>query len=416
MARSCQLFSSRWPPRYLLVAGPRTFPGLGMSGIVAVIFFFFDAVRGFNVDTARPEIFASADGARLGERVVQFGQGMDGWLGVSGQDVEGAGALYRCMLGNQTCAAISLAGMMNVSAQLSIGSSGRDVVVCDPTAVQHCLHNSWVPGFCFRYTDFPHEGRKLDVKEKECIAELVDVVFLFDGSNSLSKRDLKKNKDFMLNMMQQADDNMQFAVVQYSMKTKIEMDFNTFQKNRHRLSEIMAQIELMESATFTATGINVTLNHVFTEEAGSRHGSSQLLIVITDGAISNGDLNLTHVIRRAEERGITRCAIGVGSAFTNGSQALRELQTIASSPAYLIQVKNYNELNSIFNDLKTKMYKIEGTQSSSNETSFELEMAQMGFSVLLTEVRPPSPRQCPGVESGALALRHLLSNKHSAFA
>uniref|UniRef100_UPI00398EB150 integrin alpha-X-like n=1 Tax=Pristiophorus japonicus TaxID=55135 RepID=UPI00398EB150 len=75
----------------------------------------------------------------------------------------------------------------------------------------------------------------------------------------------------------------------------------------------------------------------------------------------------------------------VGGSFSPGSKAEKELEMIASSPSNLIKVKSYDDLQSIFEGLKSKIYNIEGVHSSSNESSFELEMSQAGFSALITE-------------------------------
>ncbi|XP_072890062.1 uncharacterized protein [Hemitrygon akajei] len=166
----------------------------------------------------------------------------------------------------------------------------------------------------------------------ECIPEMLDVVFLFDGSNSLSKKDLEAIKMFMLNMIQASDANTQFAIIQYSAMVRTELSFKTFQTQRRNLREIVRCIQLMESSTFTATGINFTINNVFTEEAGAREGAKKLLMVITDGEITPGDISLTEVIKSAQEKGIIRFAVGVGQSFQEGSRGLRELTPSPHAP------------------------------------------------------------------------------------
>ncbi|XP_062919038.1 collagen alpha-5(VI) chain-like isoform X3 [Mobula hypostoma] len=168
----------------------------------------------------------------------------------------------------------------------------------------------------------------------EHVPETVDVVFLFDGSNSISRRDLEQIKKFMLRTMEEADAGMQ--------------------AQRKNLRNIVNNIQLMESATYTATGINFTINRVFTEEAGAREGAKKVVIVITDGATTPGDINVTEVIRNAQEKGIFRIAIGVGDSFEKGSRGLSELTTIASCTRCLIKIKDYS-LHSVLQDVQSKI-------------------------------------------------------------
>ncbi|XP_060678290.1 F-box/LRR-repeat protein 19-like [Hemiscyllium ocellatum] len=151
------------------------------------------------------------------------------------------------------------------------------------------------------------------------------------------------------------------------------------------VNRTIAGIVLMESITLTAYAINFVIDNVFQPSAGARDDAAKLLIVITDGKRSPGDLDLTAVIAKAQKAQIIRCAIGVGNDFANGSEAEAELRNIASTPEYLIKVQRYDDLHNIFEGMKAKIYNIKGTQGSSNESSFEMEMAQSGFSVRVTE-------------------------------
>ncbi|XP_059809340.1 integrin alpha-X-like isoform X2 [Hypanus sabinus] len=338
----------------------------------------------FNLDTAGATISPTGNGSEFGDRVFQFGDDQNSWIGVMGKDQMGSAVLLRCPVGGGDCHPTNVTDSFNNPAALSMDASGPNLVVCDPNTVFGCMRNTWFPGKCIRFGKQLELEAPLDIGKIECIPEMLDVVFLFDGSNSLSKIDLEANKMFMLKMMEQSDADMQFAIVQYSAMVRTELSFATFQAQRENLGEIVNRIQLMESSTFTGTGIDYTISSVFTEEGGARKGAAKLLILITDGETTQGDLSLSQVIQKAKDKQITRYAIGVGQSFKEGSRGLNELKIIASSPDYLIKVKDYNELRSVFQDVKSKIYKIEGTQSSS-ESSFEMEMSQVGFSVLLNE-------------------------------
>nr|XP_013798690.1 PREDICTED: integrin alpha-X-like [Apteryx mantelli mantelli] len=123
---------------------------------------------------------------------------------------------------------------------------------------------------------------------------------------------------------------------------------------------------------------------------GARDGAHRVLIVVTDGQIYGDTLTYGDVIPEADRAGIIRYAIGVGSAFSQWN-AQKELRDIASKPSkeHVFRVDNFNALQGIQNELKDKIFAIEGTQSSQS-SSFQLEMAQEGFSALLTPAAEPT--------------------------
>uniref|UniRef100_A0A8B9PIS3 VWFA domain-containing protein n=1 Tax=Apteryx owenii TaxID=8824 RepID=A0A8B9PIS3_APTOW len=142
------------------------------------------------------------------------------------------------------------------------------------------------------------------------------------------------------------------------------------------------------NTTWTASGIRRVVRELFGPGQGARDGAHRVLIVVTDGQIYGDTLTYGDVIPEADRAGIIRYAIGVGSAFSQWN-AQKELRDIASKPSkeHIFRVDNFNALQGIQNELKDKIFAIEGTQSSQS-SSFQLEMAQEGFSALLTPEGP----------------------------
>ncbi|XP_067837144.1 integrin alpha-X-like isoform X2 [Heptranchias perlo] len=358
-----------------------------MVCLVAVLLFCvwgFVPSHCFNIDTEQPEIFIEGEESRFGQRVLQFGNDRQSWVIVSAPE-GGNGSLYRCNPADHFCEPIYPYGGPENTSLSTLESSASRLVACGSNVPQTCISNMHLNGICYIFNENLEQFESLKPMHEECTVVQVDVVFLFDGSNSLTKRDLENNKRFMLEMMMDSDHEvMQFAVVQYSGRQRLEMSFHTFRDKSTDLKTVMDSIELMESVTLTATAINYVIKKVFTKEAGARDGATRLLIVITDGEATTGDLDINKTIELAKEKGIVRCAIGVGKDFEAGSKGEQMLKTIASSPSYLIKVKRYEDLQSIFEGLKTKIYNIEGAHDYSNESSFEFEMSQGGFSAIVT--------------------------------
>uniref|UniRef100_A0A674GDV0 VWFA domain-containing protein n=1 Tax=Taeniopygia guttata TaxID=59729 RepID=A0A674GDV0_TAEGU len=125
---------------------------------------------------------------------------------------------------------------------------------------------------------------------------------------------------------------------------------------------------------------------MFVSGRGARAGARRVLVVVTDGEKFDDPLDYSEVIPLAEAMAVTRYAIGVGSAFGR-PQAHLELQVIASDPTHVFRVDNFEALSGIQRELRERIFAIEGT-SSAHSSSFQMEMAQEGFSATLTTAGP----------------------------
>ncbi|XP_069498645.1 integrin alpha-X-like isoform X2 [Ambystoma mexicanum] len=174
-----------------------------------------------------------------------------------------------------------------------------------------------------------------------------------------------------------------FALMQYSHQFEVHFDFNKFRSIRDP-DRLLSGIKHQRGNTHTPTAIRKVINELFVKNSGARADARKLLIVITDGETTGDNTPLETVIQEAEEANILRYAIGVGQAFTR-AHAFRELQTIGSLPSkdHVFQVSNFNALTNIQNQLRDKIFAIEGTQSQRG-SSFQFEMSQDGFSALIT--------------------------------
>ncbi|XP_041279273.1 integrin alpha-D-like, partial [Onychostruthus taczanowskii] len=123
---------------------------------------------------------------------------------------------------------------------------------------------------------------------------------------------------------------------------------------------------------------------MFVAGRGARAGARRVLVVVTDGEKFDDPLDYPAVIALADAMAVTRYAIGVGSAFLR-PEAHLELQVIASGPArdHLFRVDSFEALQGIQSQLQEKIFAIEGTHSA-HSSSFQLEMAQEGFSATLS--------------------------------
>ncbi|XP_029429102.1 integrin alpha-D-like isoform X2 [Rhinatrema bivittatum] len=268
---------------------------------------------------------------------------------------------------------------------MALAANEQKLIGCG-TVPQQCRTFTYNRGVChtldrgFRSL----QGEKIPEKQPDC-PKSTDIVFLIDGSGSVSNFDFNKMKNFVQEMIKRfSDTDVLFALVQYSHLFDIHFDFTAFAASEN-LETLMNDILQQRGWTHTPTAIRRVIREVFTAEKGSRPDSTRILIVITDGVTSGDSLPLPDVAAEADRREIIRYAIGVGNAFTSTS-AYRELTTIASKPSaqYVFRVENFNALDEIQKTLQEKIFAIEGTQSQSG-SSFQFEMAQTGFSAAFAQ-------------------------------
>uniref|UniRef100_A0A669PLQ2 VWFA domain-containing protein n=1 Tax=Phasianus colchicus TaxID=9054 RepID=A0A669PLQ2_PHACC len=281
------------------------------------------------------------------------------------------------------CSTMGLSGVlwgsMEYCGSLWISTGCYGVQACGPMAQRMCGENAEVPGFCFLL----FSRRSLPTTPRACPTSASDIVFLMDGSGSVAGFDFQRMKIFVIEIIRRfRGTNTRFAVVQFSTGVQLHVGFSDFDRLSARdLERQVEEVEQSNGITQTATAIRTVLTRVF---AGSRAGANKVLIVVTDGQKYGDALQYGDVIPEAERAGVVRYAIGVGSAFKD-AKAAAELQTIASAPpeAHVFRVDNFEALQGIQEQLQEKIFAIEGTRPAFG-SSFQLEMAQEGFSTLLT--------------------------------
>nr|XP_014353912.1 PREDICTED: integrin alpha-X-like [Latimeria chalumnae] len=240
--------------------------------------------------------------------------------------------------------------------------------------------NTFVNGICYLLDNHLSITRNLTPAYQECNTG-VDIVILYDDSHSISDQDFKTMQKFMLNIIHSfRDANVLFAVVHFSTDVNIVFNFNT---KKSRQPEVLEEYWHTKGQTHTPTAIRFAAEKVFTEEEGARKGAKKLLITITDGQSNDEKVTFEEATAAANKKNIIRYAIGVGNAFSE-ARAIEELEKIASNSSNIFRVGSFDALTSIQNQLKEKIFAIEGTEQSDTST-FQMEMSQGGFSTLLTQ-------------------------------
>ncbi|XP_066031088.1 integrin alpha-D-like [Chamaea fasciata] len=345
--------------------------------------------RGLDLET--PTVFRGDAAGGFGATVAQFGTSDDGWILVGApQERSGpddSGAVYHCRFRSRNCQKLPVTGppgAVNSSLGLALAAGDDAALVCGPTSPQTCGVNVHLNGFCVHLDSALQRVRNIPETFPECPKTSMDIAFLMDGSGSISHNDFETMKRFIVEVMRRfRDDDAQFSLTQFSSTVKIHFDFKTF-RNSPWPELLLRDVRQFRGTTHTATAIKTVLEEMFVSGRGARPAARRILIVVTDGEKYGDTLEYSDVIPLAERMAVTRYAIGVGRDFQS-PHAQGELQAIASGPAHdhVFRVDNFDALADIQSQLREKIFAIEGT-SSAHSSSFQLEMAQEGFSALLT--------------------------------
>ncbi|XP_063791533.1 integrin alpha-M-like [Pseudophryne corroboree] len=279
---------------------------------------------------------------------------------------------------------------MNISLGMSLAvqENPSQLLACGPTLQRRCRGNIYVNGLCYQLSNDFQVVRTLPSALPECNVHSLDIVFLIDGSDSITKEDFPLMLNFVSSIITAfKGTDTQFALMQFSHKFDIEFDFKRFSEERNP-EDLVKRISHHKGGTYTCGAIVQVMTQLFTPERGNRERAQKVLIVITDGVSFGENTKIEKSINMANEKGVRRFAIGVGDASTKES-AKKELVGIASPDPkdHVLNVTNFSALANIQKELQEKIFTIEGTKAL-NRSSFQMEMSQEGFSASLTPDGP----------------------------
>ncbi|XP_059574021.1 integrin alpha-10 [Alligator mississippiensis] len=359
----------------------------------------------FNIDVKRPQIFHGPSEAQFGYKVLQHEAGGQKWLLV-GAPWEGTaddrrGDVYKCAMGsrNRSCSQVHLGdtALRNVSKQIKnmhfgmtlVDNKGEGFVACAPLWSQECGTSMFSTGICTKVDSDFRPTKTIAPTAQRC-STYMDIVIVLDGSNSIYP--WYEVQNFLSNILSKFfidPEQIQVGVLQYGEKAVHEWSLHDYQ-TAEEVVEAAKNISRQEGReTRTAFAIHTACTEAFSLEHGGREGATKLMIVVTDGESHDGD-ELPGALAECEKRNITRYAIAVLGHYIRRQQDpesfIREIKYIASDPdeKYFFNVTDEAALNDIVDALGDRIFSLEGTHGY-NESSFELEMSQIGFSTHLLE-------------------------------
>ncbi|XP_064200281.1 collagen alpha-6(VI) chain-like isoform X2 [Anguilla rostrata] len=163
-----------------------------------------------------------------------------------------------------------------------------------------------------------------------------DLLFLIDGSGSISPSDFIHMKQFMMSIVDKSVvglDKLHVGVLQFSIKQQEEFPLNKFY-DKGSINQAISSIQQLDGGTLTGTALSFASKY-FDSPKGGRLNVRQFLIVITDGEAQD------EVAKPAEElrnKGVIIYSIGVLNA--NNSQLLE----ISGSQERVFTERDFDDL------------------------------------------------------------------------
>ncbi|KAJ1081209.1 hypothetical protein NDU88_001392 [Pleurodeles waltl] len=360
----------------------------------------------FNIDVKRPQVFHGPQDVQFGYKVLQHEAEGQKWMLVGapwdGTAENRKGDVYKCIVDaekNSSCAKVNLStrALQNVSTEIKNMHFGMTLmdnkqggfVACAPLWSQECGTSMYSTGICTNVDSNFNPTENIAPTAQRC-ATYMDIIILLDGSNSIYP--WYEVQNFLSNILSKffiGPDQIQVGVLQYGEIAVHEWSLKDYQTSEEVI-EAAKNISRQEGReTRTAYAIHMACSEAFSHERGGRDGAAKLMIVVTDGESHDGE-DLPLALAECEEHHVTRYAIAVLGHYTRRRQDpntfINEIKYIASDPdeKFFFNVTDEAALNDIVDALGDRIFSLEGTHGY-NESSFELEMSQIGFSTHLLE-------------------------------
>ncbi|XP_046899593.1 integrin alpha-L-like isoform X2 [Hypomesus transpacificus] len=350
----------------------------------------------FNIDVANPHICTGKKQDLFDYKVVQYISGKKGIRVTVPLQKSSTGGICKCVQNQTVCynPAKNVALLPNGDRSLEyIGLTlGDDLmnppnfVACSPGLVHECDENSHLNSVCYKFNSEFQKTSNFTPAFQECTKKKVDLVFLFDGSESMSRDEFNKNKGFILDIIKlHQKSSIKFAAVQFSKESRTVFDFNDYQKGTAEGK--LRKEQHFQSLTNTHKAIDFVLKNLFDNSiAGATPDATKVLVIITDGLPTDSDRNLKS-IKRTNEKNIIRFIIGVKNPSNKNNynvDFLEKLKKLASEPkdnnTFLIE--DYNGLSRILDIYQKKTFKVYNTAWEGN---LRKDMSQSGFNSQLQE-------------------------------
>uniref|UniRef100_A0A669CPS3 Integrin alpha-L n=1 Tax=Oreochromis niloticus TaxID=8128 RepID=A0A669CPS3_ORENI len=353
---------------------------------VVIVASTIPACLAFNIKMTEPKKHEGEPGDFYGYKVLQYksGDGNKRIVVTAPLRLNGSGGIYQPDQNkwfNPTVAEdlqSNTTAVKHLGLSIAADSSGSRFTVCSPGLVHECNENSYLNSICYELSDHLQKISSFKPAYQKCTKKTVDLVFLFDGSASMTEAEFNKNKDFIVEIMNSLKNtSIKFAAVQFSSTVHKVFDFNDYEAKR--AIDILMREKHLKSLTNTHRALEFIFDQIFDNNAtGASPDATKVLILITDGDPSDTDKK--GIIKKYDEKNIIRLVIGIKDA------KLDKFRAIASEPKdkNAFKIENYDGLTGVLENFQKRIFVVEGSKvaRAGNLTD---EMSQSGFSAVFNK-------------------------------
>ncbi|KAG8516266.1 Collagen alpha-4(VI) chain [Galemys pyrenaicus] len=202
-----------------------------------------------------------------------------------------------------------------------------------------------------------------------CKNRKADIIFLIDGSESISFTDFEKMKEFMrrmVNLSSISPDEIQIGLLQFSSHAQEEFRLNRY-SSKVDIHAAVSAVKQLKDGTHTGKALNFTLPF-FDSSRGGRPNIHQYLIVITDG-VANDDVVIP--AKALRDRNIIIFAIGVGEAKN------AQLLEITNDQSKVYYEENFESLQNLEKEIFYKVCTPEGMDLSTPTRQVQQQLQRL---------------------------------------
>ena len=192
------------------------------------------------------------------------------------------------------------------------------------------------------------------ITEKKDCALPLDIMIVLDHSASVKQKSFDKQTDFIrgfVSLLPVAKDNVRVGLIRYWYIVELVFDFDDFFTDT-ALESVISAMRRPKWRQRTSTGAALQrMVDTFTGDSGARDPTavSRVAIVVTDGKATD---EIDVALQEAQNNNITIYAYGIGNAFREGSDELKELQKLASDETKVEVIQDSTEdLSNLVNRL-----------------------------------------------------------------
>uniref|UniRef100_A0A672YKR3 Integrin alpha-M-like n=1 Tax=Sphaeramia orbicularis TaxID=375764 RepID=A0A672YKR3_9TELE len=332
----------------------------------------------FNIDLTEPDVYDGDPNGFFGYKVLQVTSDKSKGIIVTAP-LSGAGEICRqwnkqatCFTPQDVSVGATTVPVKHFGLSLAKHPTRSEFTVCSPTVVTECNENSYMNSVCYKMTDQLQQISNFTPNFEDCTKKMVNLVFLFDGSQSMLENEFNKNKEFIVDVMESLKNtSIKFAAVQFSSDTRTVFTFNDYTEGKAHT--LLKKEKHMRRLTNTYSALKFVLEqHFENTKSGASPEATKVLVVITDGDPTESDTGIVDIY---DSKKIIRFVIGVKQV------SLDKVKTIASEPKdkNAFQIENYDGLTGVLENFQKKIFLTEGS-TAALAGDLKEEMSQTGFS------------------------------------